>query len=202
MKPQITRQAPEAGSGPNADDTEVQRKKIAERDWLASDGTVAEKEEDATAARYTFLADGKSFAWSPVTDDPTTRMCAIFGALTLMGNITNTWKVEKGEKPDSPIDAIADRFAFMANESRWIDRAAGGVGAKLDLDVMAEAILLVKIDAGAIDGNDLAAVRTAKAEFRQKLESPDYVKVARKVAAVTAKYAELRGGPAKTVDDL
>jgi hypothetical protein len=209
MQPQKTMQAPEAQTGPadSSADTEGLRKQIAKRDWLGADGNPVEAEEDAVSARYTYLEDGKSYTWSPTTDDSTTRMCAIFGALTLMGNLTNTWKNEKGDRADSPIDVMVDRFALMANEGKWIDRSQGAVGARVDKDVLAEAMTQCAIAKGStkwgpLDGNDAAAVGEVKAKYREALEDATFVRVVRKVPEINAKYAELVGTSVKTLEEV
>lgn len=192
------RQAPEAGSGTTSTQDEPERKAIANRDWTLADGTVAKEEHEAVGMRYTYKADGKSFEWSPVTDDPATRMLAIFGGLTLAGNVTNTWKTKSNDYV-SPIDAIVDRWNLLKT-GQWIDRSEG---ARIDRDVLAESITQLAIEAGKIDGNDAAAVGTYKAEKRQKLEDDaTYLRDVRKVPAVNAKYAELVGATVKSLDDV
>jgi hypothetical protein len=189
----------ESGAGDESAVTEPSRKKIAERDWINAAGEKAETEDEAIVARYTYLADGKSFDFEPKTDDAATRMLAIFGAHTLMGNVTNTWKIEKGDKADSPVDAIKDRFALLA-EGKWIDRSAGAVGAKLDKDVLAESITQVMLEAGKITQ---AEVGDKKAGYRQRLEDdPVYVRTVRQVKSVSDRYAELMGRPTKSLDDI
>lgn len=188
-------------------DTEVTRKKIADRDWLDSDGKPVggdsgKTEEDAVAARYTtLLGSGGSHTFTPKTDDASTRMLAIFGALTLMGNLANTWKTEKGEKPDSPIEIIGERFALL-EDGKWIDRSAGAVGTRIDKDVLAEAIVLVTEEAGKVP-TKFADVGEFKAAVRQRLEDDaPYVRSVRQVAPINAKYAELVGRTTKSVDDV
>ena len=200
MTPNATKQAPDTPSAAADGDTEVQRKAIAKREWLGSDGAPVDDESNGVAARYTFLEDGKSYTFTPTTDDARTRMLSIFGALTLMGNVTNTWKGEKNDRADSPIDAIAERFSLMET-GQWIDRT-GAVGAKIDKDVLAEAMTQCAITAGKVDGDDAAAVGAKKAEYREKLESADFVRTVRKVPAINSKYAELVGQTVKTLDEV
>lgn len=175
-------------------DTETVRKQIAKRDWIGSDGTVVEDEAQATAARYTYIADGQSATFEPKTDDAGTRMLAIFGALTLMGNLTNTWKVEKGDKASSPIDVINERFNLITS-GQWIDRTREGVGAKVDPATLAQAWSQVLSAAGKQkDMDDLLAMIEA-----DTLTKSDGTKITGLVASlrrdpkVAAAYATLRG---------
>lgn len=191
----------EAGSGepgPVEAEAEIKRTKIADRDWIDAKGE-AVAEENAVAARYTFLADGKSATFTPKTDDAATRMLAIFGAQTLMGNLTNTWKVEKGERADSPVDVIAERFQLLA-DGKWIDRSAAGVGAKVDKDALAGAF----IDVALADGKVTDATKDATyAKVRARLEEDaGYLRAVRSVPAISAAYSARVGRVTKTLEDV
>lgn len=181
---------------------EKSRTKIADRDWIDANGAPVENEKDATAARYTLFSPekfgaenvGKSATFTPKTDDVATRMCAIMGALTLMGNIANTWLTEKGEKSASPIDDINERFQLIMT-GEWADRTGSGVGAKVDKDALALAI----VEAAIADGK--AAPDVGK--VRAKLESdPTWGRAVRQNAKVAAKYAEAIGKSVKSLDEL
>jgi hypothetical protein len=202
MRNTRTMQAPD-GASAAADGGKPSREKTSDRIWLGADGQPVDAEENAVTARYKYVGDGRYADFSPVTDHPATRMFAIFGALTLFGNITNTWKGEKGDRAASPIDEIELRLALMcdADDPKWVDRT-GGLGAKIDKDVLAEAMIQLAITAGKVDGNDAGAVGAKKAEYREKLESADHVRMVRKVPAINAKYSELVGGVVKTLDDV
>lgn len=183
--------------------TKPERSKIAERDWLGADGQPVEAgdESKAVAARYSlFSAEkfgaenvGKSATFTPKTDDAGTRMLAIMGALTLMGNITNGWIVEKGEKSASPIDDIAARFALITG-GEWIDRSANAVGAKVDKDALALAIVQVANAKGKTP--DVAVVRA-------KLDSDaTWAKAIRQNPEIAAAYATAVGKTVKSLDDM
>lgn len=179
--------------GPVEADAEATRKKIADRDWVNAAGE-AVSEEEATAARYTFLGDGKSASFEPQTDHGPTRMLAIFGALTLMGNLTNTWKTEKGDKADSPVDVIAERFDLLAT-GKWIDRAVGAVGARVDKDALVAAY--VEFAASRGQTKDPVVV------LEKITDNPKLVKDLRSIPEVLALYtARVGRGAAKSVDDV
>lgn len=187
---------PEDGTGADAGapeaDTEVARKKIAERDWIDGEGKPVD-EEAAVAARYTFLADGKSATFEPKTEDAATRMLAIFGAQTLMGNLTNTWKTEKGDRAESPIDVIGERFALLA-DGKWIDRTAGAVGARVDKDALVAAYVEYAHEKG--QEKDPVAV------LEKITDNPALIKQLRSIPEVLAKYTARVGKPAKSAEEI
>lgn len=185
---------------------EPQRKKIANRDWINDAGEEVQPEE-ATAVRYEFLGkgdvagDGKAFTFKLANPGTAAAMLAGFGALTLMGNLTNTWLAEKGDKLATPYDAIAERFALL-DSGKWIDRAAGGgVGAKVDRDALAEAITQVKEAAGFAAGDTRDEY---KARARQKLEDdPAFLRQIRQKPEIANAYAAIVGKTAgKPLDDM
>lgn len=182
---------------------EPERKKIANRDWINDAGETVD-EELATGVRYEFLGrtkegivlppDGKSFTLyfrdlSPAAG----AMLSGFGAVTLMGNVTNTWMGDKSDDREaSAADAIAARFALL-NSGKWIDRAGGGVGSRIDKDALAKAVVLVAMNAGK---------ELDEAAIRARLEDTDFVKTCRGVPAIANEYAAIVGRAVKTVDDV
>jgi len=179
------------GAGPVA---EVERKAIAKRLWIDANGNEVETVEDATGVSYEFIgrtknnvtvpADGKSFSiqfrdMSPKMKD----MLAGFGAHTLMGNITNTWLGEKGEKSPRACDAVSDRFDLLQSGT-WVDRTREGF--KIDIPTLAQAWINVVIAAGKT-AKDPLAVET------KLTDTPELVKQLRRDPKVTAEYARLRG---------
>jgi hypothetical protein len=185
----------------------VERTKIANRLWLDSKGETA-KEEEAVAVSYEFLgreagktrqgttrvempADGKAFTHT--ISQPGTRagMLEGFGALTLMGNVTNSWMNEKGDRPATAFAAIEDRWQLL-DSGVWIDRS--GVGARVDKNVLAQAVVNVAARKGVT--KDLASVLA-------KLESDDEMaKSVRGNPEFGSEYASLMGRTVKSVDDV
>ena len=191
-------------AGPVTEAAEPERKKIANRDWI-NDATEVVDEEAATGVRYEFLGrtkdgvtippDGKSYTmYFRDLSAPASAMLAGFGAVTLMGNVTNTWMGDKSDdKEASAADAIAARFALL-NEGKWIDRTGAGVGARVDKDALAKAVVAVAAAANKALDETL---------IRLKLEeNVEFVKTCRGVPDIARKYAELVGRTVKTVDDV
>ena len=168
------------------------RKAIAKREWIDGAGESCQ-EQEAVAVRYTFLADGKSFDY-PIVKGTAAGMLAGFGALTLMGNIVNTWKNLDGEKAESPVDDIVERFKLLES-GEWIDRTReGGVGAKIDKDALAAAI---------VEWAESKGQQKDLVEVREKLEdNPGLVRTMRANAEIAALYTAKAGKPVKTADEL
>jgi len=173
------------------------RKKIANRNWVDASG-VETTEEKAVAVSYEFLGrdetpgDGKYFTHQISAPGTRPGMLEGFGALTLMGNVTNTWLGDKGDKAATAHDAIAERWELLQS-GIWIDRASA-VGARVDKGQLAQAI----VNVGARKGQtkDHAAVLA-------KLESdPELLKAARGNPEFSAEYATLMGRTVKSVDDV
>lgn len=176
------------------------RTKIANRLWLDSTGKEC-GEETAVAVSYEFLGrtkegvtipgDGKAFVHQIPTPGTRDGMLNGFGALTLMGNITNTWMGDKNDKAATAHDAIAERWELLAT-GIWVDRTS--VGARVDKDKLAEAIVSVAARKGkSVD----------QATIRAKLEAePDWAKSARANPEFAAEYATIMGRTVKSSDEL
>lgn len=182
-------------------DEVVERTKIANRRWLGTDGKDSD-EEHAVQVSYEFLGrtkagvaipgDGKSFTYQIHAPGTRDGMCAGFGALTLMGNVTNTWMNDKGDKAATAYDAISDRFALLES-GIWIDRTAA-VGARVDKPQLAQAIVNVAARKGSTQDH---------AKILAKLESDDaWAKAARANPEFSAEYATLMGRTVKSTDEL
>lgn len=195
----------------------AKKQQVAVRDWINANGQPLEtgKESDATGFRYIHLPsakranpaynpetdtapDGTSFEWQFADGSASLHMCAIFGALTLAGNVVNTAvNGPKGDPNCNPIGLIADRFAEIEKGS-WSDREAGTGGVRYDKDKLAAAI------AGAKNESDPAPY-LAKMEGKVDPKSGavvaadtkgaiSYGAYALRNAAVKAKYDALTGG--------
>lgn len=179
----------------NGDDGK--RKAIANRQWLklTADGKQFEEadEENATHVGYTYKADGKSYVHKLSAPGTIAGMLEGFGALTLMGNITNTWKGEEGERSASPIEDIEARFKLMA-DGKWIDRTSTGFGGPR-YDKMALAETLVAVLGKAAKGDAamyLKRIEEEKGYGSKALKNPDVLRV----------YSEKVGKAAPTTADL
>lgn len=195
-KIQVLHQAPESGSADGDTATESKRKSVSKRSYLKADGSEAERIEEATGARYTLLdpAGNHDFDQQFGTAGSLETMCGVFGFHTKVGNVANTVLNDKDE-PGSPSDAAAaiKEFLTAAAGGTWAERSTG-VGARVDKDALATAIVTVATAAG----------KTAdRAKILARLEAePTYVRAARQVPAVASEYATLVGKSTKTVDDL
>jgi hypothetical protein len=194
-RPTPALQAPDE-SGAAESVTESKRKQVSKRSYLKADGSEAERIEEASGARYTLLDTAGNHDFDQQMGDAGSlvTMCAIFGFHTKVGNVANTVLNDK-EEPGSPTDAAAaiKEFLGSAASGTWAERSTV-VGARIDKDALAGAIVEV---AGA-------AGKTADyAKIRQRLEEDaTYVRAARQVPAVASAYALRVGKATKTVDDL
>lgn len=136
---------------------------VAMRDWIDDTGKPvgAGDENKATGFRYTHLPTALRLnpAFNPESDAPPAEatfdiqfghpgeietMLAIFGGLTLAGNVVNTAvNGPKGDASINPIPLIAARFAEL-EKGVWADRAAGVGGVRYDADKLAQAIATAK----------------------------------------------------------
>lgn len=199
-------QAPET-SGPAAatetETVEITKAKRANHELLDAAGTVVDDEESAVGIRYTLLANGQVFDWqSGLEAGKPATMLAVFGAKTLATNETSAARnnAKGAASPDEQMDAVRERFALLET-GVWVDRTRDGVGAKVDLDALAEAICQVLVSEGK---KTQAEVDSGyKAERRQKLEEDKvFARKARQQPKVSAAYAALVGRTTATVDDL
>lgn len=193
---------------------------VAVRDWLNPNSQPVEsgKEAEATGFRYIHLPTAKRLqpAYNPESDaapaeavfeynfaapnavPEVERMCAIFGALTLAGNVVNTAvNGPKGDPNINPIPLIAERFKDI-EAGNWSDREGGGI--RYDRDKLAAAIAsakgetdpapyLAKMD-GKVDPKTGAAVA---ADTKGAISYGAY---ALRNAKVKAEYDKLTGGGA------
>lgn len=188
---------PDDESGSDDAPESKKRKTVSKRIYLNSDGSEADKIESASGGRYTLLgasADSQDHDYLFGDNPEFDRMCAIFGFHTKIGNVANTVLNDK-EEPGTPDDAAAaiEEFIAGAKAGTWAERA-GGVGAKIDKDALAGAIVEVAEKGG----------KTADyAKIRDRLETDSgYVRAARQVADVANAYAARVGKAAKSIDDL
>jgi len=199
---QVPQQAPEQ-SAADSGDTEVVKAKVAKHELLDATGAVVEEEELATGIRYTLIANNQSFDFqSGMPAGERNTMLVLFGAKTLATNESSAMRnsTKGSATPDEQIDAVRERFALLET-GKWVDRTREGVGAKIDLDALANAICNVQIAEGRYTEEE---VKTSKlAATREKLENDKaWARGARQVPKFAAEYAKLKGAATKSVDDF
>lgn len=197
-------QAPDAptSSAPDSGDTETVKRAVAKHELLDSAGAVVEEEETATGIRYTLLANGQAFDWQYGQNPDADRMIAIFGAKTLATNESSAMRnsTKGAATPDEQIDAVRERFALIQT-GKWIDRTREGVGAKIDLDALANAICNVMVAEGKYTEADVSGGKLAAT--RQKLDDDKaFARKARSHPPFAAEYAKLKGATAVSTDDF
>lgn len=171
------------------------KRKIAERDYLGPDGSVVDNEEEAAGVRYTQLATGKSIDLMIPEAVPgkVITMLAAFAAKTWIGNLVSQFKGD--------LSAVQERVSELA-DGNWPGRAPGeGVGTKIDLDALAEAMALVAEETGKLKEGDSADEYKARA--REKIDAdPTLRRKMRAIPEVAARYNELVGKEAGNVNTL
>lgn len=116
------------------------KERVSDREFVNKAGEIVDQIEEAVGFQYTDKKSGESFKYGPLGDPgkPAT-MLALFGGITLAGNVRNTWNFEKGEKAATAIVAINERFALLTS-GKWLVRGEGGRGPKWDRDALAVAV--------------------------------------------------------------
>lgn len=149
-----------------ADASKPKRETVAIRDWIDASGKPLSAGDEAQAVgfRYTHLPTAKKLlaTFNPETDTPpagsyfdlqcgaagqTATMLAIFGGLTLAGNIVNSaTNGPKGDPNINPVPLIEERFKEIA-AGTWAEKASGVGGVRYDKDKLAAAIANAKGEA-------------------------------------------------------
>jgi len=178
------------------------KKQVAKHVLLDASSSEVEKEEQATGIMYTLVAlPASPFKFqSGMAPGERNTMLNVFGAKTLATNQSSAARNNaKGEaSPAEQLTAIVERFKLLET-GIWVDRTRE-VGAQVDLDAMATAIVEVMLAAGKATEetkDDVYATR------RQRLEEDkDYVRSVKLNPDVAAAYAAIKGKVAASVDDL
>lgn len=200
----ITLQAPDTPTTPTTGgDEEVVKRQVAKHELLNSAGEIVENEEEATGIRYTLVANQQAFDFqSGMNPGERNTMLVIFGAKTLATNETSAARnnTKGSASPDEQIDSVRERFALLET-GKWVDRTREGVGAKVDLDALTQAICQVVVAEGKMTQADVDG--GYKAKVRAKVdEDKVFARKARSMPAVASAYAALVGRSTATVDDL
>jgi hypothetical protein len=197
-------QAPDTPTSGTAEgDTETVKRAVAKHELLDAIGAVVEEEELATGIRYTLLANNQSFDFQSKMNAGTREtMLCIFGAKTLATNETSALRnsTKGAATPDEQIDAVRERFALLET-GKWVDRTREGVGAKIDLDALANAICNVMVADGKYTEDQVKSEKLAAT--RAKLdEDKAYARKARQHPPFAAEYARIKGASAVSTDDF
>ena len=194
----------------------AKKQQVAIRDWVNANGqpVATGRESEASGPRYIHLPSAKRANpnYNPETDaapdgtsfevtaleEPAKTMYAIFGALTLWGNVVNTAvNGPKGDPNINPISLIAARHAEIM-QGNWSDREAGVGGVRYDKEKLAEAIAQAK---GETDSTPYLAKMDNKVDQKtgavvanDAKGAISYGAYALRNATVKAKYDALTGG--------
>ena len=207
-KPAILRQAPDTDSAAagTADSADSKRKQVSKRLFIDGQGNEVDKIEECSGARYVLLSPNGNkaidyvFGANPAAD----KMFAAFGFHTKAGNVANTVLNDKDE-PGTPDDAAAEIDSWLKGVGNgiWAERGAGGVGARIDKDALAGAIIAVAVREGKKRKDGTPVSDADYAAIRDRLENePQYVRAVRQVPEVQTEYATRVGRPTKSLDDL
>lgn len=183
-------------------DTDTKVDRVAIHALLLADGTEAESEEKAEGISYKLNGHPETFTWQyGEATDAEKRMLACFGAKTLATNETSGVRNNKKNPGDvnAQYDALVERFKLIRS-GEWADRTREPGAPRVNLDALAEAICRVMVATGKrtqaeIDGG-------VKAEYRERLESKEYLATVRTNAQVANEYAAIVGRKQASVDDI
>ncbi len=157
------------GAGNSGAETE-KRAAVADRQWVDANGNEVTDPALATGFAYVDLVSKDKFVYQCKDGTAATRMLAIFGGLTKAGNIRNTAvNGPKGDPNADVIETIADWFREL-DEGRWGAERAGGVGARFNKELLAQAIAQV---AGQPVGSEFHTTRLARLNANEKVADPD-----------------------------
>lgn len=179
------------------------REARSDRGFVDATGAVQDDLDitNSSGASYKLLGTGgRDFTYIPGTNANMDRMFAMFGFVTKVGNVANTVFSDKNEPggPTEAADAIDEFLAgLQADPPVWADRT-GGVGARVDRDVLSQAILNVVHAAGKTEFKDGSPLDIAV--IRKRLDDEqDFFKSWKQVAA--NEYATLMGRKVVSVDE-
>jgi hypothetical protein len=174
-KPAIIDQPAPQAQGENMTDTTTatastspSRKAVADRQWIDGTGNEVTDETQATGFRYVDLATKRAFVYqTKLPAGQANTMLAIFGGLTKAGNVRNTLiNGPQGDPNADPIEAIDDWFTLLESGT-WAEERVGGVGARFNKDVLAQAVAEV---AGHTVGSEFHTQRLARLTANEKVE--------------------------------
>jgi hypothetical protein len=177
----------------------------SKREWLNAQGEKVTQPEEATQARYRLLGgreEGHTIDLSPVANQPLFKFAAGFGFFTKAGNVANTVLNSDGGSVEEADQAIADWFADWQNGT-YVERAAGGVGARVNRDALAQAMFDAMTAAKRTTFKDGSPADYDS--IRARLEEDEkgvLVRQWRQIPDVLNRYTEIVGKPTKSMDDI
>jgi len=191
----VLTEAPAPTTAPAVKTAKTERKAVAKRLWIDAEGNEVD-ENLATGARYINLESGEAVDYQTGgTPGHPSVMFAIFGALTLFGNIANTRVNGLDGSGSEAVADIKERLALIVGGA-WKDKSEGARGPKYDLTKLATAF----VDAKKASNPEWAG--TYDAVLQKLTEDKSFFAKVRSVPEIQTRYAELVGKTAKTVDDL
>jgi hypothetical protein len=176
----------------------------SKREWLNAAGEKVTQPEEAVAIRYRLLGgseSGHTYDLSHLKEGMD-RFAAGFGFVTKAGNVANTVLNSDGGTVDEADVAIMEWLEDWQN-GIYVERAAGGAGAKVNRDALAQAVFDVMTAKGRTTFKDGKPVDMA--DIRQRLEEDTkgvLVRQWRGIDDITNAYKDIVGKPTKTVDDI
>lgn len=174
----------------NTDQNDSKRPRVAEHAWINAAGEKVESIVEATGNRTTFLATGKSVdGQTGGKPGKAVTMFAAFGIRTLMVNRGSQARTAGEDEADFVTATLAE-----IKDGNWYEYDRGGGGPRYDFDLLAQAIVEVKTNAG---------IASTTEEIRAKLDGEDgYPAKAMRNTEVAAIYNRLKGRPTPTANDL
>lgn len=181
-------------------ETEDKRTQVARHTYLDGEGNVTKDIHAATGISYEDVESGETFTFQIPGGSAgnAITMLAVFGAKTKATNEASQIRqqLRAGETPaQSQVDAIKEAFGKIA-EGIWREPGEGRVGAKVDRDSLAMAIVefASTLPSAKPESKDVGAVR-------QRLDDDlKFFRTMRKDERVSAIYAKLTGLEQKKVD--
>lgn len=190
-------------------ETETKKERVATHALLLADGTTSDDvgEEQATGISYALRDHPETFVWQygEATDDER-RMLACFGAKTLATNETSGVRNSKQWKDQDHSASVAEQWAALVDRFKlirsgtWADRTREPGAPRVNLDALAEAISRVMVAQGKRTQAEIDS--GGKAEYRERLESKEYLAKVRTVPAIAAEYSAIIGKATATLDDV
>jgi hypothetical protein len=185
-----------------SDAEEGKKDKVAKREWITRTGEVTKDEATVSGFRYT-LTNGPyagdmiehQFESEPGSVE---TQCGVFGALTKVGNETNTHKAKTGEITLEPARAF---WNHLVETRQWGVPSTGGGGPRINFERLVAAVH------GRADELEAAGGTPDRSKSLGKLgEAPDwnvdYAKELLRNPNIERIYKALAGGKVTADEDI